>query len=117
MKHAIVSPLLSALVLPGLGQIINRQVIKGLALMGGITVIFMGLVVKVFLDLSRVTGDLMTPDLTLPPDASARFWVLIRQQDLTLLYVLLALGLILWLYGIIDAVIAGLRIDRAVVGE
>lgn len=117
MKHAIVSPLLSAFVLPGLGQIINRQVIKGLALMGGITVIFLGLVVKVFLDLSRVTGELMTADLTLPPDASAKFWVLIRQQDLTLMYVFLALGLILWVYGIIDALIVGRRIDRTAVGE
>jgi TM2 domain-containing membrane protein YozV len=117
MKHAIVSPLLSALVLPGLGQVINRQIIKGLALMGGVTVIFLGLIVKVFLDLSRVTGQLMTPELTMPADASAKFWVLIRQQNLTMVYVLMGLGLVLWIYGIVDAIIAGRRIDRAVEGE
>jgi hypothetical protein len=117
MKHAIVSPLLSALVLPGLGQVINRQIIKGLALMGGVTVIFLGLVVKVFLDLSRVTGELMTSDLTMPADASAKFWVLIRQQNLTMVYVLMGLGLVLWIYGIVDAIIVGGRIDRTVEGE
>ena len=117
MKHAIVSPLLSALILPGLGQIINRQIIKGLALMGGVTVIFLGIIVKVFLDMSSVTGKLMTPELTMPADASARFWALIREQNLTLLYILLILGLVLWIYGIVDALIAGRRIDRTVEGE
>jgi hypothetical protein len=75
------------------------------------------LVFKSFLDLSRVTGQLMTPELTMPMDASAKFWILIRQQNLTILYILLALGLILWIYGIIDAIIAGRRIDRTVEGD
>jgi hypothetical protein len=30
MRHAILAPLLSAFVLPGLGQVINRQIVKGL---------------------------------------------------------------------------------------
>ncbi len=65
MKDYIKAPLLSGLVLPGLGQVVNQQIIKGLVLMALITVIFLTLLVKVFIDLSAVMAEVVGPDLGL----------------------------------------------------
>ncbi|MBF0530771.1 MAG: hypothetical protein HQK55_16190 [Deltaproteobacteria bacterium] len=61
MKKTWLAPLCSAFVLPGLGQIINRQIIKGVAMIAAATIIFMVLLVKIFLDFSAVIGQVIGP--------------------------------------------------------
>lgn len=103
VKRAILAPLCSAFVLPGVGQIINQQIVKGIAMMAAATLIFLVLLLKLFLDFSRVVGQVMGPDLTLGSDKWPLILAGLRAQNLTVLWVLLALGGVLWLYSIIDA--------------
>lgn len=117
MKQSILAPLCSALVLPGLGQIINRQLIKGFALMGALTLLFLATLTKLFLDLSAVMGRVMGPDLQFGREQWAEVLAGMRQQDLTVLYILVALGAALWAYSIFDAYIYGRRFQPPIQGE
>jgi hypothetical protein len=109
MKDYIRAPLLSGLVLPGLGQVVNRQIIKGLALMAAVTFIFLALLVKLFIDLSAVMGEAMGPDLGLGPDTMSRIIEGMRERNLTLLFVLGGSGVAIWAFSIVDAFLTGRR--------
>ena len=101
----------------GLGQVLNRQFVKGFTLMGTLTLIFLAVVVKLFLDLSAVMNRVMGPDLEFGGEAWTRLLAGMRQQDLTVLYVLVTLGAALWAYSIFDAYIYGRRYQPPVEGE
>ncbi|MBW2061306.1 MAG: hypothetical protein JRI95_07035 [Deltaproteobacteria bacterium] len=109
MRHSYTAPLLSGLVLPGLGQVVNRQIIKGFVLISLTTMIFLAILIKVFLDLSAVMGQVMGPDLRLGPDGVSKIIAAMRARDLSLLYVLCAIGVALWFYGVVDAFLVGRR--------
>ncbi len=117
MKDYIKAPLLSGLVLPGLGQVVNQQIIKGLVLMGLITVIFLTLLVKVFVDLSAVMAEVVGPDLGLGPDTFSRIVDGMRERNLNLLYFLEGLGVSVWAYAVIDAFLTGRRAFKESEGE
>lgn len=103
MKHSILAPLCSAFVLPGLGQVLNRQIGKGVALMGAITVIVLSLIVKLLLDLSAVMNQVMGSDLNVGAEKLPLLIEGMRSRNLTLLVILLVIGFIIWAYSIIDA--------------
>ena len=107
MKHYIVAPLMSAFVLPGLGQILNRQFVKGLILIAAITLIFLSLLVKVFLDLSVVMNEIIGADLTLGPDKWGLLMDGMRRRNLTMLWVLVAAAFMVWAFSIFDAYLIG----------
>jgi len=111
MRNVILAPLLSAFVLPGLGQVINRQIVKGLILMGLSMILFLCVLVRVLLDFSAVIGEVMGPSLGLGLEAWPKVIEGLRARDLTLLYVLVALAVAVWAYGVIDAYLVsrGLR--------
>ena len=117
VKHSILAPLCSALVLPGLGQIINRQFIKGFVLMGALTLIFLSAMVKLVLDISIVMNRVMGPDLAFGREKWDELLAGLRQQNLTVLYILLLLGVALWAYSVVDAYIYGRRYQPPVQGE
>ncbi|MBW2345011.1 MAG: hypothetical protein JRF53_13570 [Deltaproteobacteria bacterium] len=52
MKKAILSPLSSAFVIPGLGQIINRHLKKGVCILAGTFVLFIAALIKFYQILS-----------------------------------------------------------------
>ncbi|MBW1709441.1 MAG: hypothetical protein JRG97_09140 [Deltaproteobacteria bacterium] len=110
MKYPFISPLLSGLVMPGLGQVINRQIIKGFILIILTTIIFLGIFVKVLLDLSAVMGQVMGPDLTLGPDGFSKIITAVRARDLSLLYGLVVVGMGVWAYSVVDAFIVSRRL-------
>lgn len=103
MKRTILAPLLSALVLPGLGQVVNGQVRKAGLMIAAVSLLFLALFFKVLYDLNRVflsrpldtAGD---RPLTLPQVAQA-----LSGQDRTLLFILLFLLFGIWIYGVWDA--------------
>lgn len=110
MRRAIVSPLASAFVLPGLGQILNRQPGKGTIMIMAATVLFLGTLFLAFVRFSQAVmavGD---------PGANADKWALLRgelaNQGLGWFFLLLGLYLALWLYGVIDAHLGGKRRDQ-----
>ncbi len=108
MKQSIRAPLCSIFV-PGLGQMLNRQLIKGIILNGVLTAIFIGIVLKILFDLSASMGEVMGTDLSFSSDQWPLVIDHIRNRDLSLLYILIGLGTGIWIFSIVDAFIHGRR--------
>jgi uncharacterized membrane protein len=106
MKKAIMSPLCSGLIIPGLGQIINQDLKKGILLLGGIFVVFIAGIIKLIRLIYSIFGagniDIRDPEMIM-----AR----LRAEDLTLLWAMAALFVLLWIYSVVDAYVRGKRID------
>jgi len=104
VKHWTRACLLSALVLPGLGQVVNRQFGKGMALIGAITLLFIAIFVKVLLDLAAVVGQAYVQTGGQPAGLSLpRVLEGIRHLDMTRLGLLVLMAIAVWAYSIYDA--------------
>jgi hypothetical protein len=103
MKQVLLAPLLSAFILPGLGQVVNGQFRKAGLLIASVSVLFLCLFFKVLYDLNKFFQ-------SLPPEAygknspplSTAAQTLSRQDNgLLVILVLLLAGI--WVYGVWDA--------------
>jgi hypothetical protein len=103
MKKIILAPLLSAFVLPGLGQMVNGQLRKAGLLIAVVSLLFLTLFFKMLYDLNKFF-------LSLPPEAygknsptlSTAAQSLSRQDNgLVIILMLLLAGV--WVYGVWDA--------------
>ncbi len=108
MARALVAALLSGLIMPGLGQLFNRQFKRGGLIIAGMSVLVVSLSVALFMSLRRAVlafGD------DLPPE-SERWSALAEMassQDQTAVLVVLGLMAAMWLFAVIDAVRGGLK--------
>ena len=87
MKHAFLAALLSLLV-PGLGQLYNRRIGRGIALVMGLSFFLIGFSVALFFKVGEAAGTLTEEQI-----ASRSFSILsqaFREQDLTVIIILLA---------------------------
>ncbi len=107
MKKYITATIGSALVVPGLGQVLNGQIKKGLILMGVVFVIFIAGVIKLA---QIITGIL--PGLNPDEINSAAILEKINVMDVSILRVIMIIFLVIWIYSIIDAFIYGLRAEK-----
>ncbi len=110
MKKHWGAALLSGLVLPGTGQVLNRQYLKGGILIGTVTVLFLCLLVKVLVDLNRAFQSI--PDLQRSSDLLSQLRPAMAEQDHTVLWILLGMLFILWIFSIVDAFVVGKRLKR-----
>ena len=112
MKKMFLSPLCSALVIPGLGQIMNQQLKKGVLILLGVLVLFIMGVVKLSLLISATLSevDLRTMD-------SFAILEKLRDQNFSVLWALLVAFGLLWLYSVVDAFRVGRERDRAGRGD
>lgn len=110
----MVAPLLSGLVIPGLGQLLNRQVAKGAFLVAAVSLLFMVALGLSFYQLSQAV-------LALEGQAGANKWAALRAQLISQgtvwLWVLLAILVALWVFAVIDAWRWGRLRDREQAGE
>lgn len=106
MKKSILSPLCSGLIIPGLGQIINEDVKKGLLLLGGVFAVFIAGIIKLVCLIRSVFGS-GTGDIGDPEVIMAR----LRTQDVALLWILGAVFVVLWIYSVADAYVRGRKRD------
>jgi len=106
MKKAILSPLSSAFVIPGLGQIINQNLKKGVCILAGTFVLFIAVLIKLYQILSAAleAGNMNPSESGLITDR-------LRVEDFSALWYLLAAFAILWIYSVLDAYRAGRKID------
>jgi TM2 domain-containing membrane protein YozV len=108
MKRAIISPLCSAFIIPGLGQILNHELKKGVILLVLVFLFFIAAIIKMTqMILSLLEG---------PPTAATDSMMImekLRGEDWTALWFILAGFGILWIYSIIDAIFVGVRVDRS----
>jgi hypothetical protein len=107
MKKAIISPLCSALVIPGLGQVINQHFKKGGFILCVVFILFITAMVKLYQIVKTIFKDIEIHqlDFTLITDR-------LRAEDISTLWYLVMAFAILWLYSVLDAFWAGKKIDR-----
>jgi len=107
MKKAIVAPLCSGLIIPGLGQIMNQDLKKGGLLLGGVFLLFISGMLKLAHLVQSIfrSGNI---DIADPEVIMAR----LRAEDLTLLWAMATLFVLLWLYSVVDAYVGGRKMDE-----
>lgn len=105
MKKSIAAPLCSGLVIPGLGQILNQQLKKGLILLGLVFVLFVTAAVKLAFIVKAMAR---VPDLG---DVSPQ--AVVSSGDLFFLAGVLAAFALLWLYAVADAFWVAFRSERS----
>ena len=103
MKQKFLAALLSGLVVPGLGQIINQQTKKGIALLVIVFILFIAGTIQFAIILS---SSVLGGQITNPLDTSAALETL-QDKDLTALWIILSLFGIVWLFAVVDAFIGG----------
>jgi hypothetical protein len=107
MKKYILAPLCSALIVPGLGQIINQSLKKGLFILSIVFFLLISGTVKLFFILQSALANLNTGRLSTAPIGKG-----LQGKDLTLLWVLLVLFAVVWVYSILDAFWVGKRLEN-----
>lgn len=109
MRKAVASPLMSALIMPGVGQLNNKQVQKAGLMVSGSSLLFLVFFALLTMKLWAALGTL---DQATPGQS---VWMAIVErvaaQGLGWLWLMMALALPLWLYGVIDAFWVGRRLD------
>lgn len=107
MKKYVLAPLCSAVVVPGMGQVINQHHKKGLALMGVVFLLLIAAAFEFFKMIQPVLNPLEWTESGLPD--------VMRQMhtgDFSRLRIILVLSLVLWLYSVIDALIYGIKSEN-----
>lgn len=94
--------LLSAFVLPGSGQIVNRHWVKGGVLIVLTTALMIWGVIKLYLEFTAAVDAVSVLD-------PVRITEAMRARDLTWVWILVGGGGALWLYGVVDAAVFALR--------
>ena len=107
MKKALLAPLCSALVIPGLGQVINQHIKKGLILLALDFVFIIVFTIEMYQILRGVIGSGV-----LNRDEPEMIMERIMAGDHTPLFVLFAAFGVLWIYSIVDAFLGGRKADE-----
>ncbi len=104
MKKYIFSPLCSGLLIPGLGQILNNELKKGLLLLGAVFILFvvgtirLAFLIKFLLSQSATTDPMVIMES-------------IKGAHLLSLWVLVGLFAVIWIYSVVDAFRTGRRLE------
>jgi hypothetical protein len=108
MKKAIQAPLCSALVIPGLGQVINHDLKKGVAILAGAFVLLVIAGIRCFQALSGAFEAVWA-------DPSKQVLLIdhLKAQDLSLMKWVSWAFLLLWAYSVVDAFLRGRKLDRS----
>jgi TM2 domain-containing membrane protein YozV len=106
VKKSIVAPLCSGLVIPGLGQILNQQIRKGVLLLASVFLLFVAGVVKLALIINVVTRQ---PDLA----GSTQGPTTVGEGDLLFVGGIVAVFAVLWVYSVADAFWVAFRSERS----
>ena len=103
MKKIFLAPLLSAFILPGLGQVVNGQVRKAGLLITAVSLLFLSLFIKVLYDLNKFFMSSSTEASGNNSQSFSSAAQSLSGQDKGLLIVLVLLLAGVWVYGVWDA--------------
>jgi len=112
MQKAIMSPLCSGLVIPGLGQIINQELKKGIIILCAVFALFVAGTVRLLQIVHSVFRSGYT-DISDPQALMAR----LGAEDMSLLWVLGVVFMLIWVYAVVDAYRGGRRMDQSETGD
>jgi len=108
MKRALIAALLSGLVLPGLGQLYNRRLGRGLAFIMTMSGLLIALALTVFFKMGQAVETLSLEEAT----GQGR-WTAVSQAfvklDLTWLGIVVGIMVLVWAISVIDAFRDGRR--------
>lgn len=100
MKRAVVAPLLSAF-MPGMGQLVNRQPVKGGLMVAGVSLLFVVTLGLTFYKVSQAIMAMGEPDPAI--DKWAALNVQLVAQGMVWLLAMLGLYLAILVWSVIDA--------------
>ncbi|MGD2126272.1 MAG: hypothetical protein PVG99_09345 [Desulfobacteraceae bacterium] len=112
MKRSILSPLCSAFVVPGLGQIINQSLKKGLVILAIVFGLFVGGTVKLAFMIKSIINQ---PGFRI--DHPERFVEKIQGEGLSSLWYLIIAFAVVWIYSVLDAFWSGKKLDNQIGGD
>ena len=104
MKKYIFSPLCSGLLIPGLGQILNNELKKGLLLLGAVFILFVVGTIRLAFLIKFLLSQSPTTDAMVIMEN-------IKGQTLLSLWILAGLFALIWLYSVVDAFRTGRRLE------
>ncbi len=112
MKRQLLSPLCSALIVPGLGQILNHRLKKGIIILGLVFLLFIIVIVTLtYKVLSLLEGQ------ALERVDSVVILQHLREGNFSFLWFpVIAFGIV-WLYSVLDAFLEGGKIDKGPGGD
>ena len=112
MKQYILSPVCSAFVVPGLGQVLNQNLKKGGIILGIILILIVNATIQIALILKSVFKE-MEPGLY----PLEKYLVRMMQEDLSFLFYLIVAFAVIWVYSVADAFWVGLKIEKHAGGD
>lgn len=107
MKKYIIATFCSAFVVPGLGQIINEQIKKGLLLLGLVFILLIAVMVNLAAVMNRLMADSDLVNIDLKEITEK-----LGSQDFSLITILALCFAVIWVYSIIDAFLIGWKIEQ-----
>ena len=107
MKQYILSPVCSAFVVPGLGQVLNHNLKKGGIILGIILILIVNATIQIALILKTIFKE-MEPGLY----PLEKYLERIMQEDLSFLFFLVVAFAVIWVYSVADAFWVGLKIEK-----
>ncbi len=107
MADYLLSTLSSALIVPGLGQILNKQVKKGLLLMCIVFIFTVGGIVKLADLIMEALSQLGPGEMTVKTIIEK-----LRGMDFSAIWFVLTVLVIIWGYSVIDAFLVGKRLQK-----
>ncbi|MBW2708723.1 MAG: hypothetical protein JRD04_05485 [Deltaproteobacteria bacterium] len=112
MQKSIVSPLCSGLVIPGLGQIINQDLKKGIIVLCAVFALFVVGIIRLLQIVQSVFRSGHTDLLD-----SRTLMTRLGAEDPTMLWCLGVAFAILWIYAVVDAYVGGRKMDQREAGD
>ncbi|MCG6877867.1 MAG: hypothetical protein LJE96_01725 [Deltaproteobacteria bacterium] len=112
MQKSIMSPLCSGLVIPGLGQIINQDLKKGIIILGVVFALFIAGIIRLLQIVQNVFRSGYT-DISDPNALMAR----LGAEDPAMLWILGVAFAAIWVYAVVDAYVGGRKMDQREAGE
>jgi len=106
MKKSIISPLCSAFIIPGLGQVINGEIKKGGIILLSVLAVIISAAIEMYRLIKASLEGLAINELY-PEMVISKF----KAQDHTILWILSLIFACIWFYSVIDAFIVGKKLD------
>ena len=109
MKDYLFPILLSALVVPGAGQIYNKEKVKGLILMALFLLVFLGFAITVSVSLAA----LLPPTMVVTPEQMRGMVENVMEERSGFMTTFVYLTVAIWGYGILDAYLGARDLAKA----
>ena len=112
MRKYILSPICSAFVVPGIGQVLNQNLVKGVVILGMVFILIISSTIHIALTLRSVFQK-MPPG----PSSPEKILEMFLQQDLHVLWYFIIAFAAIWVYSVADALWVGIKMEKQKGGD